>query len=230
MSVLIAVVNCQSRLAYQQCIRETWLPLVQGADVRFFLGPAEREPKADEVFVECDDSYQGLPSKVKAIARWASEHNYNHMLKLDDDTVVKPQQLLASNFQSSDFVGHRNDIRPYPVPYGFAYWLSRRAMKLVANAELPIGNNDEVWVTSTLSKEGIVLRHDPRYLMHTGNRYDFAPSTPRPLRAPPRPKLMEPVVENPFVWVMYIPWVGYRELPEELNIREMKRLFKEVTQ
>ena len=66
MKILIAVVNCHKRLAYQQAIRNTWLPLVSGADVRFFLGPANREPKADEVFLYCDDSYQGLPPKFAA--------------------------------------------------------------------------------------------------------------------------------------------------------------------
>ena len=137
MKVLLAVVNCHTRLAYQQCIRDTWLPLVNGADVRFFLGPSTREPQADEVFLNCDDSYQGLPSKVRAIVRWALAHGYDYVLKIDDDVIVVPHKLLASNFQSYDFVGHRNDIRPYPVPYGFCYWMSKRSLVLVASAELP---------------------------------------------------------------------------------------------
>jgi hypothetical protein len=229
MKVLLAVVNCHTRLAYQQCIRDTWLPLVNGADVRFFLGPSTREPQADEVFLDCDDSYQGLPSKVRAIARWALAQGYDYVLKIDDDVVVVPHKLLASNFQSYDFVGHRNDIRPYPVPYGFCYWLSKRSMQLVAVAELPRDNNDEVYVTSVLSKDGITLHHDNRYVIHTGRQEDFAPKV-RGLRAPKRDKAWADPVEGPFCWVLYIPWLGYGNLPHEQNIVEFKRLFKEKTQ
>jgi hypothetical protein len=202
------------------------LPLVNGADVRFFLGPSTREPQADEVFLDCDDSYQGLPSKVRAVVRWALAQGYDHVLKIDDDVVVTPHKLLNSNFQSYDFVGHRNDIRPYPVPFGFCYWLNKRAMSLVAVAELPRDNNDEVWVTSTLSKDGIVLHHDPRYIIHTGRQEDFAPKV-RGLRAPKRDKAWVDPVDGPFAWVMYIPWIGYGNLPHEQNIAEMKRVFNE---
>ena len=225
MKVLLAVVNCHTRLAYQQCIRDTWLPLVNGADVRFFLGPSTREPQADEVFLDCDDSYQGLPSKVRAIARWALAQGYDYVLKIDDDVVVVPHKLLASNFQSYDFVGHRNDIRPYPVPYGFCYWMSKRSLALAASAELPRDNNDEVWVTSKLSKDGITLHHDNRYVIHTGRQEDFAPKV-RGLRAPKRDKAWVDPVDGPFAWVMYIPWVnGYGSLPHDQNIAEMKRVF-----
>ena len=103
MKLLIAVVNCHSRLEYQQCIRETWLPLVQGADVRFFLGPSTREAQQDEVFLDCDDSYAGLPSKVQAIARWALTNSYDYVVKLDDDVVLRPAQFLNTGFQNYDF-------------------------------------------------------------------------------------------------------------------------------
>lgn len=227
MKVLLAVVNCHSRLAYQQCIRDTWMPLVQGADVRFFLGPSTREPQTDEVFVECDDSYQGLPSKIKAIAQWALEHGYSQMLKCDDDVVMVPHKVLSSGFQNHEFSGHRNDIRAYSVPYGFCYWLGKRAMQLVADAELPRDNNDEVWVTHALSKENIVLHHDSRYQIHTGKREDFVQKV-RSLRSPRRDApFVDPTLEV-FAKVMYIPWMGYKNLPDEQNIAEMKRVFKEM--
>lgn len=224
MKILLAVVNCHTRLAYQQCIRETWLPLVNGADVRFFLGPSTREPQADEVFLDCDDSYQGLPSKVRAIVRWALAQGYDYMLKIDDDVIIVPRKLLASNFQR-DFTGHRNDIRPFPVPYGFCYWLSKRSMQLVVDAQLPRDNNDEVWVTETLSKKFITLHHDPSYLMHNGSKEDF-PSTARPLRAPKRMAPMTDHVEDPFAWCMYLCWgPGYRLIPDNVVIGEMKKVF-----
>lgn len=229
MKTLIAVVNAHTRLGYQQCIRETWLPLVQGADVRFFLGPSERIPREDEVFVECDDSYEGLPSKVQAIVRWARDNGYDHICKLDDDVVIKPTQFLSTGFQNYDFTGHQNDKRLYPVPFGFCYWLSRRSMECVATADLPSDNNDEAWVTDTLSKAGIVLHHEPRYVMYVGKRSDFVPNKPRALRAPPRAQYVErPVDYNAAVALcMYLNWAGHRCIPDERVIEEMRKVFNE---
>ena len=228
MRVLIAVVNAHTRLAYQQCIRDTWLPLVQGADVKFFLGPSERLPKDDEVFLECDDSYEGLPSKVRGIMRWASDHDYDYAVKLDDDVIIRPEQFLNSGFHSHDFTGHKNDTRQYPVPFGFSYWLSNRAMKLVADANLPNDGNDEVWVTKTLSKAGIVLNHEPRYVMYVGQRENFVPSKVRALRAPkrPQPYFTEPIsVDRAIAWVMYFNWAGFHMVSDDRIVAEMRKVF-----
>ena len=229
MKVLIAVVTCHSRLAYQQCIRETWLPLVHGADVRFFFGPSTREPKTDEVFVDCDDSYEGLPSKVRGIVRWALEKGYDYVCKLDDDVVVRPEQFLSTINQHYDFIGHCNDVRQYPVPFGFAYWLSRRSMQLVADASLPADNNDEAWVSSILSKSGIALHHESRYVMYVGKREDFVPNKPRALRAPPRTRYIEKNVDysTAVALCMFFNWNGHRCTPDERIIEEMRKVFKE---
>jgi hypothetical protein len=229
MKYLIAVVNCHQRLVYQQCVRETWLPLVKGADVRFFLGPSDREPQLDEVFLDCDDSYEGLPSKVRAIARWASAQGYDYVCKLDDDVVIKPSQFLNTGFQNYEFSGHRNDIREFPVPFGFCYWMNRQAMQLVASAELPNNNNDEAWVTKTLSKAFIKLHHEPRYVMYTGQRADFVPRAPRGLRAPIRPQPADIIYPDQLVaWCMYFNWAGFHKVPDERIISEMRKVFNNV--
>jgi hypothetical protein len=232
MRALIAVVSCHSRLKYQQCIRETWLPLVKSADVRFFLGPSERLPKNDEVFLECDDSYHGLPSKVRAIVRWALEKGYDYVLKCDDDVVLMPEQMLqVSGFNYYDFSGHKNDDRRYPVPFGFCYWLSRRSMLLIGSSELPSDNNDEVWVTTVLSKEGIILHHDIRYVMHVGKQEDFVPKKSLPIRAPlrrrvrPKPDMFSDGTQV-FAKCMYIIWSGYHGTPDDQIISEMKKVFE----
>ena len=230
MKCLIAVVNCHKRLAYQQCIRETWLPLVKDTDVRFFLGPSTREPEENEVFLDCDDSYEGLPSKVRAIVRWALSQGYDYVCKLDDDVVIKPAQFLATGFQNYDFTGHRNDIREFPVPFGFAYWMNRRAMQLVADADLPKDNNDEAHVTKTLSKAFIKLHHEPRYVMYTGQRSDFVPKRERALRAPRRPAPAEVIYPEQLVaWCMYLNWAGFHNVPDERIISEMRKVFNNVT-
>ena len=92
MKHLLAIVSCHSREDFSDAVRSTWLPLVpQGLDVRFFRGRgATREPLADEIFLDCDDSYEGLPNKVQEIVRCAHSHEYDFVLKCDDDVVVKP--------------------------------------------------------------------------------------------------------------------------------------------
>ncbi|MGA3200658.1 MAG: hypothetical protein ABSD89_14830 [Halobacteriota archaeon] len=230
MRCLLAVVNSHNRPAFQQAIRDTWLPFIPvGTDYKFFLGPSEREPKADEVFLNCDDSYQGLPSKVRAIVRWAYEHGYDFVLKCDDDVILKPARVMSSGFMYHDFTGHANDKRTYPVPFGFCYWLSRKSMAAVVDAELPKDNNDEVWVTECLSRAGIVLSHDPRYAMYTGKRESYVPKAPRALRAPVRPRWEDPsmVLDSDVIaWCMFINWTGYGNTPQERVVQEMHSVFE----
>ena len=97
MKTLIAVVSAHHRIHWRDCIRDTWLPLVPvtQADVKFFMGRGDSLLKNDEVTLNCDDSYLGLPEKVREIARWALSHGYDYMLKCDDDTVIRPELLLT---------------------------------------------------------------------------------------------------------------------------------------
>ncbi len=216
-------------------IRNTWLPFVpkEQAEVMFFRGRgALREPLSDEVFFDCPDDYQSLPEKIRLIVRWAYEHGYDYVLKCDDDVILDSEKMLASDFTGYDFVGRGNDTRTYPVPLGFCYWLSRKAMELLIDAELPNNNNDEVWVTSNLAKGNIILHNDDRYCLHRGNRNDFIDPVKRPLRVPPRivtrnnKNLQQ--AGGTFAWCLYITWLGYRELPQEANIEEFYRLWKKV--
>lgn len=229
MKALIAVVNAHTRLDYQQCIRDTWLPLINGADVRFFLGPSLREAQQDEVFLDCDDSYEGLPSKVRAISQWALAQGYEYMVKLDDDVVISPARFLSTGFHYHDFTGHRNDVRQFPVPFGFAYWLSRRSMQLLSVTTLPKDNNDEAWVAAALSQEGIVLNHEPRYVMYTGQRSDFVPAKTRALRAPKRVRPADIMLDPSLAvaWCMYFNWAGWHNVPDERILSEMRKVFKQ---
>ncbi len=232
MRPLIAVVTCHTRMAYQQVIRDTWLPLVKEADVRFFLGPSDRIPREDEVFLDCNDSYEGLPSKVRAIMRWSLGQDYEYTLKLDDDVVLKPEKLLSSGFQNYDFIGHRNSISQFPIPYGFAYWLSRKPMFLVANSELPKDNNDEAWVTRTLAQAKIALHNDERYAIHLGRREDFIGdgANNRALRVrPPRIGLQSaPATADVFAQCIHINWAGYHRLPEHRILEEFNKVWKQT--
>ena len=202
-------------------MRSTWVKLVPSTvDVIFFYGRGTvKVALEDEIVLDCDDSYQGLPDKVQSIIRWALNHEYDYLLKCDDDVVLSPHKILASGFEKSDFTAHRCAENSH-VPWGFNYWLSNRAMRIMATKDLPQGNNDEAWVAHSLIKEGIYLNHDPRYNLHYGRNLGLY-TDKRPLRrsAPASSKSS-----------MYFSWCMHNhDVPEELMQKEFKRVFeKEV--
>src|SRR5271168_4131804 len=146
MKTLIAIINARHREAWRTAIRGTWLSQVpEEADARFFMGVGEQRKFApDEIALECSDKYEHLPEKVQSIARWALLHDYDYMLKCDDDVVLRPKSLMESGFERYDFSGKANrPPQPYVVSFGFNYWLSKKSMQIVAQAELPEdGSND----------------------------------------------------------------------------------------
>jgi Galactosyltransferase len=224
----LAIVNCHSREEYSAAIRNTWLPSTPSElDVRFFRGRgATREPLADEVFLDCRDDYEGLPNKVQEIVRWAHDHEYEYVAKVDDDVVVRPKEWLYG-FHRCDFTGCReaackpNEIQ---TPYGFFYVLNRKTMELVMNAPLPTHGNDEAWVSTVLYTNGIFLSHDARYYLHRG---DQPKSNIRPLRAPrrDRPLGIGPVPDA-FAWCVYLNWNGFHQTPQDILMKEYHCLYE----
>jgi Galactosyltransferase len=174
MKTLIAIINARHREEWRTAVRSTWLNQVprDKCDAFFFMGNGEpREFANDEVALDCSDRYEHLPEKVRAITRWALERDYSHMLKCDDDVVLRPVALLNSGYEKHDFSGKANrPPQPYVVSFGFNYWLSRKAMAIVAEAKLPEdgSNDDEKWVAKNLWDHNIVLVNDDRYKLHTG--------------------------------------------------------------
>ena len=238
--MLLAIVSCHTREEYSNAVRSTWLPSVPPElDVKFFRGRgAAREPLSDEVFLDCDDSYNGLPNKVQEIMRWAYEHGYDYAAKVDDDVVVRPREWYQS-FKRCDFTGCQEAAcRPGEIrtPYGFFYVLSRRTMQMVISAPLPGNpgsthshwhNNDEAFVSTILHINGIRLQHDSRYFMFRGRRIQST-NTKRSLRAPPR--IAMPVDTPPSDWFaicIYLNWSGWHQTPMEVNLGEFKRIWKE---
>ena len=234
MKTLLALINCHSRLAYANAQRETWIPRVpQGLDYKFFLGPSERTPKPDEVFLNCRDDYGGLPNKVQEVIRWALSNDYDHMAKIDDDVVLRPSAFLFSGYQRHDFAGHINtDGTIIKIPWGFCYTLSRKAMEIIANASLPNDCNDEAWCANTLAKHGILLYNEVGYILHRGKREDYIVSEKRSLRAPKRPDPYQysSTPTGGIAYCVFVHWLGYHATPDELNIKEYHKLYKEVGQ
>lgn len=168
MKILIAIETCHAFRERTVAQRDTWVKDVRGADVRFFVGRGvpEAVPLPDEVFLDVDDGYAGLPAKTQGICKWALGHGYDFVFKCDDDTYVQPERLLDSDFRFADYIGRlRGASGRWPAPYcsGFAYWLSTKAMKVVATAALTDDQAEDRWVANTLLSAGISPEADYRY-------------------------------------------------------------------
>lgn len=171
MKSLIAVATChvlQYRLkALAQ--RVTWVKDVRGVDVRFFCGrntnPCEpNQPMTtDEVWLDCPDSYAERKEKIKAIFRWALDHGYDRVYKIDDDVYLRPERLVSLG--EMDYGG-------WPMPQKFFwgeqllyetgtvlgafYVLSRKAMeKLFEPDAHPVMPFEDCWVSLQLKTHGI---------------------------------------------------------------------------
>jgi hypothetical protein len=133
-------------------------------DVRFFLGRGSHDSLPDETCLDVDDGYDALPSKVQRMIQWALAKGYQKVCKIDSDIVeFYPDRLLAVVPQE-DYVGFVNNS---VVPYcsGFCYVLSERAMRIVADAEIPEGElAEDRFVGGALNKAGIHPYPDPRFI------------------------------------------------------------------
>jgi hypothetical protein len=224
----LAIVSCHSREDYSNVSRATWLPSVpEGLDVRFFRGRgAVREPKDDEVWLDCRDDYAGLPEKVKSIFEWGYDHGYDTVSKVDDDVTINVNKWLEG-FYRCDFTGCRESAcKPNEIqtPYGFFYVLNRKTMRLVLDSPLPSHGNDEAWVSTVLYTNGIYLKHDHRYFLHRGGR-------PRPeVRSLRAPKRDYPLVTTPppdvFALCAYLNWGGFHMTPDAVNLQEIQWLYE----
>lgn len=233
---LIAVVNAHPRKGWRDAIRTTWMPLVpkDKADVIFFLGRGgTRKPEKDEVFLDCDDSYMGLPDKIREITRWAHARDYSHTLKCDDDVVLDPEALLGSGYDNYDYSGRANrpptGLVPCWVPMGFNYWLSKRSQAYIINADLPEGNNDdEKWVALNLHAAGIDLHGDNRYKLQYGT-YKSRPLRPETRRIN-RPLRINPYtdsIEGTFSWCIFLEGNSGSNISTDIKIDEFHRVFKD---
>jgi hypothetical protein len=151
---LIAVTGCHKRRAQIEAQRETWARDVDlaVADVRFFFGGGEARC-ADEAVLPVGDGYEDLPGKVRAVCRYAVASAYDGLCKLDDDVYLVPARFFAARFEAFDYVGNfRSRNGKYPADYasGFCYYLSRRAMEIVAEAELTEDTFEDRWVGNLL--------------------------------------------------------------------------------
>lgn len=186
MKTLIAIISCHNYHARRKAIRDTWLGELQSlnnypyearlekpADVqyKFFVGrhsmPTAPTLQSDEVALDVDDGYRGLPAKTQAICRWALENGYEALFKCDDDVYLQPTRLVERGPQG-DYSGRKRGPsggKPAPYASGFSYWLSARAMKVLAQASLTDDPAEDRWTGNTLLTAGIPCVADYSYVV-----------------------------------------------------------------
>lgn len=163
MNILIAVTCCHGHKKQAQLVRELWTDGAQfRVDCFFFYGRSTSMRLSDEVFLDCGDGYDDLTEKSKAIYAWALARGYDYVFDVDDDTYVRVERLLASDFANYDYVGRLSTISGIYASGGPGIWLSRRALEILVRE--PVTDTvDDRWVGNTLAKNGIRLHHDVRY-------------------------------------------------------------------
>jgi hypothetical protein len=161
MRFLIGVTTCHKFVERANVQRRTWVPDAKaaGIDVRFFVGDGVEAPNVlDTIYLPVLDDYQHLPLKVQAMFAWGVEQGYDFTLKTDDDTLVRPQNLLK---ELGDYIGHSNRL----YCSGFGYTLSRRAAEIVSRAKWDGDPVEDRWVGGVLAAEGITPQDSPNRLI-----------------------------------------------------------------
>ena len=154
--------------------RRTWLTeLPEGVDYKFFYGTEQKtgkraggaiiapayeripdlpEPHPDEVYLPVGDSYEHTPHKTQAMCKYAYTHNYDYLIRVDDDTFMFPRRVFAAmgNWAAHDYSGSLNG----GFISGFFLILSRRAMRIIGDAPITSAYDDR-WIGDVMKKAGI---------------------------------------------------------------------------
>lgn len=156
MRVLIGIPSRNENVEKRQACRETWLSSCEVPFLFFLSGISSTS--SDEVSLNCVDDY--LSHKVQIICRFALDRGYDYLFKCDDDTYVNTFRLLESGFEGNDWVGRNCG---HYTQGGAGYWVSRKALEILANAPKSEWRSEDRWVGRTLLAAGLKITHDERY-------------------------------------------------------------------
>lgn len=168
MKILVAVVTCHRFRSHVSIhnrqdgqansrtgvIRQTWLnhPRPDNTDIRFFFGyaPPGIKPAPDEIFLSVPDSYQGILEKVRGIFRYALDHGYDYVLRVDDDVYV--DRMTLSSIDTDNYAGSFSPLTTlvqgrvtmleskFDEPTGYCsggcYSVSRRSMEILTRTKI----------------------------------------------------------------------------------------------
>ncbi len=108
---VIMILSCEAYRNRAEACRETWLshPLPPGCKAIFLVGRPGQENilAGDMLYLDCPDTYLGLPLKVwmgirECLVRW----DFRWLFKTDDDSMVNPYRVVEYP-KSADYMGRR---------------------------------------------------------------------------------------------------------------------------
>ncbi|MGC9452341.1 MAG: hypothetical protein ACP5I4_12945 [Oceanipulchritudo sp.] len=177
----------------QRAVRETWFAAVPAHWRMLFVeGGADREARIqdDRLLLGVPDDYNHLAEKTfRAVETLLPRIPFAGILKCDDDTYLHPCRFEKAFDKEIPYAGNTRDTLPGKVPYaqGGAYWLNRQACtSLVAQPfashreadwflgrtpmrkrgerrKRPVTSIEDFMVGDILLRQGIGVRHDPRF-------------------------------------------------------------------
>jgi hypothetical protein len=105
--------NEDAKRGCHQAIRETWGKDVGSADLRFFMPRLPNYNRLDdEIPVDVSREYNDVSKEVLAILKWSLDAGYDFTFLVSNDTFVKPQVILKSDFDNYDFCGFFHEQTP----------------------------------------------------------------------------------------------------------------------
>jgi hypothetical protein len=188
MKILVAIESCFKDIHKHQVQRDTWMKDLPFMEKRFFIGNCGFSPLEDETFLgaDIDDSYEGLSLKTRAICQWAAGRDFDFVFKMDTDTVMHPKNFFLSGFGAHDYSGGFNtDCMPdslksrFPqrlsidfASGGAGYWLSKKALTIIANSDKVVSCAEDVFVAAVLREHGIQPTFNSGYRWRPGETVD----------------------------------------------------------
>jgi|HubBroStandDraft_4_1064222.scaffolds.fasta_scaffold02564_5 hypothetical protein len=161
MSFLIAVSSCQRDIPIHAVIDETWGAVAKEYGIPYIItvgDPLNRLP---------DDWYH-LACKTHWNVRRALEQGCEWMFQGFVDTFISIRRLANAYADlpvHADIIGNYffHGVEDGGPCGGSGYWLSRRAMEVIAQADPTDVKSEDIWVARVLSEAGLKGFHDPRY-------------------------------------------------------------------
>lgn len=158
--ILVGVCSARMHHALRQAARETWMSRpVEGIEVCFFVGAGEDgflAEESDTLGLNCEDTYEALPTKVKAFFSFALKtRKFDWIFKCDDDTYVELERLPSLISDDWNFVGNEFLLRRGTPSGGAGYLLSRQLVQAIVNDEkIPLFGAEDVLIGESAIRHG----------------------------------------------------------------------------